>query len=114
MFATQKLLVFAQSITRNSVKFFSSNAYKTVSYEILQNEYSGTAVVALNSPQNKNGLSKILVSEINEILDEIELNDSVRVLLVRSLVPGIFCAGIFIYTKANPIWKCLRCRLLEL
>lgn len=65
----------------------------TVCYEKQKGEYSGVAVVAFNSPKNKNALSATLVRELNAVLDDVYYDSDLRVVILRSLVEGVFCAG---------------------
>lgn len=65
----------------------------TVLYEKHKGENSGIAVIAFNSPKNKNALSATLVRELNGILDDIYYDSELRVVILRSLVEGVFCAG---------------------
>lgn len=64
-----------------------------VSYEKLQNNDEGIAVLGLNSPKNRNALSKQMLYEFNETLDQVNRDSSIRTLVIRSLVSGVFCAG---------------------
>lgn len=65
----------------------------TVRYEKQKAENSGIAVVAFDSSKNKNALSATLVRELNTILDDIYYDSDLRVVILRSLVEGVFCAG---------------------
>lgn len=67
----------------------------TVQCEKQKGENSGIAVIGLNSPRNKNALSATLVRELNTILDDIYYDPDLRVVILRSFVQGVFCAGIF-------------------
>ena len=52
----------------------------------------GVATITLDSPHNRNALSKALVSGLFEGLDRAEADDSVRVVLLRS-ADRVFCSG---------------------
>lgn len=67
----------------------------TVQYERKKGESSGIAVVTFNSPKNKNAFSATLVRELNTVLDNVYYDSDLRVVVFRSLVPGVFCAGGF-------------------
>lgn len=84
-----------------SRKNYSQDVNKEVIYEELANPDSGIAVIGLNRSKQRNALSVNLVEELNDALDTISASNSVRVVLLRSLVPGIFCAGIY------KMYKCL-------
>lgn len=50
-------------------------------------------VLSLNRPKAANSLSKSLVRKLNESIYQLSKDDELRVLIIRSVVPGIFCAG---------------------
>jgi enoyl-CoA hydratase/carnithine racemase len=52
----------------------------------------GVATVVLDSPHNRNALSRQLVSELFAALDRAEQEDSVKVVLLRS-ADRVFCSG---------------------
>jgi methylglutaconyl-CoA hydratase len=51
------------------------------------------AVMAFNRPAAKNAFSKSIVFSLIEYLETLRFDKDVRVLIIRSMVPGIFCAG---------------------
>ncbi len=52
----------------------------------------GVATVTLDSPHNRNALSRQLVSELFDRLDRAEEDDEVKVVLLRS-ADRVFCSG---------------------
>ncbi|KAI4457208.1 enoyl-coa hydratase-related [Holotrichia oblita] len=72
---------------------YSQDVNKDVIYEELADADNGIAVIGLNRSRQRNALSINLVKELNDALDTVYVSNSVRVVLLRSLVPGIFCAG---------------------
>ncbi|KAH0618606.1 hypothetical protein JD844_017977 [Phrynosoma platyrhinos] len=54
---------------------------------------AGIAEILMNRPRAKNSLGKVLVDELYETLDVLHFDDSVRVVIIRSNVEGVFCAG---------------------
>jgi enoyl-CoA hydratase/methylglutaconyl-CoA hydratase len=52
----------------------------------------GVATVTLDSPHNRNALSRQLVSELFDRLDRAEEDDDVKVVLLRS-ADRVFCSG---------------------
>lgn len=62
-----------------------------VSY--LDGKDNGIAVLGLNRPAARNSFGKALVSQLNEAVSNIRQNKNLKVLIVRSLVPKVFCAG---------------------
>ncbi|XP_066936139.1 methylglutaconyl-CoA hydratase, mitochondrial-like [Clytia hemisphaerica] len=53
----------------------------------------GIAVVSLNRPAAKNALSINLMALFENYMNELASNRNVRAVVLRSLVPGVFCAG---------------------
>lgn len=58
-------------------------------------------VLGLNRPEAKNSFGKRLVNQLNEAVSNIQRDDKVRVLILRSLVPNIFCAGADLKERAR-------------
>jgi methylglutaconyl-CoA hydratase len=54
---------------------------------------SGIVVLELNRPEAKNALNQNLTADFFSAIDAVKYDKNVRVLIVRSMVPGIFCAG---------------------
>lgn len=50
------------------------------------------ARISLNSPENRNALSRLLLSELMAAFDEAEANPEVRAILIDSAI-GVFCSG---------------------
>jgi len=59
----------------------------------LKGSDKGIVVLELNRPGAKNALNQTLVTNLFQAVDDIKDVTNVRVLIVRSLVPDIFCAG---------------------
>uniref|UniRef100_A0A4X2KVX7 Enoyl-CoA hydratase domain containing 2 n=2 Tax=Vombatus ursinus TaxID=29139 RepID=A0A4X2KVX7_VOMUR len=47
----------------------------------------------MNRPQARNALGKVFVSELSDALDELRLDKSIRVVVFKSGIKGVFCAG---------------------
>ena len=47
----------------------------------------------MNRPKGANSLSKSMVASFSNYIEELSNDSALRVLIIRSLVPGIFCAG---------------------
>lgn len=71
----------------------SSISQPELRVDILGDEYTGTAVLSINRPEAKNAISKSLLSKFEEALQALRLDQNLRTLIIRSLVPKIFCAG---------------------
>ncbi|KAI8334189.1 hypothetical protein BC941DRAFT_432333 [Chlamydoabsidia padenii] len=70
--------------------------------EHLQGEHQGISVLKLNRPVARNALSVKLVQEIRDALAEIRFaSNNSRVLIVESMVDGVFCAGADLKERVN-------------
>lgn len=58
-------------------------------------------VLSLNRPKAANSLSKSLARALNESLYQLGKDEELRVLIIRSVVPGIFCAGADLKERAT-------------
>ncbi|XP_034476554.1 methylglutaconyl-CoA hydratase, mitochondrial [Drosophila innubila] len=61
--------------------------------ERLEGPQKGITVLGLNRPVAKNAFSRGLVNTFKDILEEVKRDNGSRVVVLRSLTPGIFCAG---------------------
>ncbi|XP_059500579.1 methylglutaconyl-CoA hydratase, mitochondrial isoform X4 [Stegostoma tigrinum] len=60
----------------------------------LEAESAGIVVFGINRPQSKNAISKNLVEMMSKAIEEIKCDKNVRTVILRSEVPGIFCAAL--------------------
>ncbi len=61
--------------------------------ERLTGDDEGIAVFGFNRPAAKNSFSRRLINMLEEALNDVRFDPSVRALIFRSTTPGIFCAG---------------------
>lgn len=61
-----------------------------LNYEIVE-KYTG--IITLQRPQAANALSESLLNELNQLLDEIQQNDTIRCVIVTGAGTKAFCAG---------------------
>ncbi|XP_071449749.1 methylglutaconyl-CoA hydratase, mitochondrial [Hetaerina americana] len=54
---------------------------------------NGLAIIGMNRPEAKNAFSANFVSSFNDVLDRVSASNNTRVVILRSLVPRVFCAG---------------------
>ena len=76
----------------NSVSCESLNSNE-VQLVDLNGEQEGISVIAFNRPQAKNAISTRFVQLFTEALESLRHNKDVRTVIIKSSVPGIFCAG---------------------
>ncbi|KAJ3359459.1 hypothetical protein GGF32_009385 [Allomyces javanicus] len=62
---------------------------------------TGITILSLNRPKAKNALSRQLLAEFRECLDAVRFDADTRVLVVRSLVDRVFCAGADLKERAT-------------
>ncbi|XP_003703564.1 methylglutaconyl-CoA hydratase, mitochondrial [Megachile rotundata] len=83
-----------------AVKAMSTNAMlfpkdepKEIILKYLDGKDNGIAVLGLNRPTVCNALGKTLVTQLTDAISSIKRDSKMRVLIIRSMVPKIFCAG---------------------
>lgn len=59
----------------------------------LKDDYKGITVISLNRPKEKNSFNTSLMTNFHNALTNITQDENVRVVVLRSEVPNIFCAG---------------------
>lgn len=96
-----KNLVARMSTNLHQEVVKSEEILKEVKINYLDGKDNGIAVLGLNRPAAKNAFSKNLVSLLSEAVHKIAEDDKVRVLILRSLVPKIFCAGADLKERAQ-------------
>lgn len=79
-------------LIRNSPRRFSSKD-KEFYVDKLNGSDQGLVLFNFNRKKRHNALSRSFVEQLNEALEETAFDSSVRVVIIRSLVPGTFCAG---------------------
>ncbi|XP_067136472.1 methylglutaconyl-CoA hydratase, mitochondrial [Centruroides vittatus] len=62
-------------------------------FEKLTGDRDGIAIIGFNRPKARNAFSKNLVGSIASTIDLLKFEKNIRCLIIRSYVPGIFCAG---------------------
>lgn len=87
----KKLFVPLRFVTSKGLPLkFSSSAICT---KTLENEDKGITVVSLDNPKTKNSLNKESVQSLSNAFEAISADSHTRVVIIKSLVPGVFCAG---------------------
>lgn len=61
----------------------------------------GIAEISLNRPEGKNSFNKSFIRSFQNVLDDIKSDDSIRAVVIRSLVPGVFSAGADLKERAR-------------
>lgn len=89
-----------QSILR--VRSLSSDpTSRDLRVEHLQGQHEGITVFAINRAAAKNSLGRTLMTQLAEGVSSVIHDRSVRVVILRSDVPGMFCAGADLKERAT-------------
>ncbi|XP_059477658.1 methylglutaconyl-CoA hydratase, mitochondrial [Neocloeon triangulifer] len=67
----------------------------------LENEHKGIVVIGMNRPEAKNAFGKSFVQKFTDTVKIIKHDQDTRILIIRSLVPGVFCAGADLKERAT-------------
>lgn len=62
---------------------------------------AGILLLGLDRPAAKNALGRQLMGEFRQVLTDLRADPSIRVVLLHSLVPGVFCAGADLKERAE-------------
>ncbi|GAU95142.1 hypothetical protein RvY_06817 [Ramazzottius varieornatus] len=72
-----------------------------VTVELLTEARQGIGILSLNRPSARNALSKNLVHLFTQFIEAQAKNADLRVLVIRSTVAGVFCAGADLKERAK-------------
>ncbi|XP_074762296.1 enoyl-CoA hydratase domain-containing protein 2, mitochondrial isoform X3 [Athene noctua] len=64
-------------------------------------ESSGIAEILMNRPHARNSLGKVFVNELFSALEQLRFDEKVRVVVFKSEVKGVFCAGADLKERAK-------------
>jgi methylglutaconyl-CoA hydratase len=73
--------------------------------------FTGIVEVRLDRPEAKNAIGKEMLHGLSRVFELINQNSDVNVAMIRSSVPGVFCAGAdlkvnyFYFILLNLKWK---------
>uniref|UniRef100_A0A8C9ASA6 AU RNA binding methylglutaconyl-CoA hydratase n=1 Tax=Prolemur simus TaxID=1328070 RepID=A0A8C9ASA6_PROSS len=67
----------------------------------LEEENRGIVVLGINRAYGKNSFSKNLIKMLSKAVDALKSDKKVRTVIIRSEVPGIFCAGADLKERAK-------------
>lgn len=67
----------------------------------LEGSNSGIATILMNRPHARNSLGKVFVMQLEEIIEDLQKDKSVRVVLFKSQIKGVFCAGADLKERAE-------------
>ncbi|KND04522.1 uncharacterized protein SPPG_00251 [Spizellomyces punctatus DAOM BR117] len=85
----------------NSFRRMLSTSVQECFIERLDGKDTGISVLNFNRPAAKNALGRVFMKQFQDALDEMRFDDQVRVVIVRSLVNKVFCAGADLKERAT-------------
>ncbi|KAF2895523.1 hypothetical protein ILUMI_10652 [Ignelater luminosus] len=78
---------------------------KEVTLQHLDGIDKGVTVIDLNRVERRNALGVDFVSTLNGVVDDVLNNETIKVLIIKSSVPGVFCAGADLKERINKSLK---------
>lgn len=81
------------SQTNNYASRVAYTSTKELKVSVLDGFEDGIVVFGFNREKSRNALNKALTDSLFRALEEIHHDKNARVLILRSLIPGVFCAG---------------------
>jgi methylglutaconyl-CoA hydratase len=87
----RRILVNSNRCVNNSIRRYLSTSDNI----ILLNKCNNTniATISLNRFDGKNSLSNKMINELKNAIDNVNVDNNIRALILTSTVQGIFCAG---------------------
>lgn len=61
--------------------------------DILSGKHSGVFVLSFNRPSVRNAVNRNLIKELSTTFEDLSFNRNVRIIILHSTTPGIFCSG---------------------
>ncbi|KAJ8296306.1 Methylglutaconyl-CoA hydratase, mitochondrial [Rhodotorula toruloides] len=81
---------------------YSTDPHSPAQASLLRSDtLDGLSFIQLDRPKAKNALSVQLVRELRELVDEVRFDGWTRAVILRSAVPGSFCAGADLKERAT-------------
>ncbi|XP_069685829.1 methylglutaconyl-CoA hydratase, mitochondrial-like [Periplaneta americana] len=77
----------------NRLSFYSTSSSQNLNLNYLDGRDSGIVVLEINRPEAKNALNRSLTNNFFHAIDSVKYDKNIRVIIVRSVVPGVFCSG---------------------
>lgn len=69
--------------------------------ELMDGAQEGIAVFSMSRAKAKNSFSRNMVKQLRLAIDAVKFDPAVRVVVIRSAIPGIFCAGADLKERAS-------------
>ncbi|KAG8222174.1 hypothetical protein J437_LFUL001265 [Ladona fulva] len=89
----QTFIVWKSGRKAASTSSSANDHGKEVTVDFLSEKRAGISVIGMNRPKAKNAFSFSFISAFCDALDDVRNEKGTRVMILRSLVKGVFCAG---------------------
>ncbi|XP_046839701.1 methylglutaconyl-CoA hydratase, mitochondrial-like [Xenia sp. Carnegie-2017] len=84
----------------NKVRSLSSSE-EEYNFQTLTGDLEGIAVFSMNKASSRNAISRDFLIQLQNAMDAVKYDKSLRVFIVKSDVPGTFCAGADLKERAK-------------
>merc|ERR1712062_231192 len=81
------------SVFRTPTRSITKIMDEDFNLEYLEGAHEGIAVCSFTRPEAKNAISRNLAKQMRAAVDMLKFEKDLRVAILRSQAPGIFCAG---------------------
>lgn len=81
-------------------RMYCSEIDKCIKVERMSGKHEGVVVFGLNRPAAKNSINNDMLENLFALIESVRHDRTARVIILRSLVPGIFCAGADLKARA--------------
>ena len=72
-----------------------------VSLQFLDQHHEGVAIIKMNRPAKKNAIGSVFLSQLDDCLAACRSERALRCVILKSEVPGVFCAGADLKERAK-------------
>ena len=79
----------------------NGTAQDEYTFETLTGDLEGIAVFSMNKPSTKNAISRNFLTQLQNALDAVKFDKNLRAFILKSDVPGTFCAGADLKERAK-------------
>mgnify|MGYP002803921689 FL=1 len=93
-----------QGSVYSGIRGFTSDtgtAQDEYKFETLTGDLEGIAVFSMNKPSTKNAISRNFLTQLQNALDAVKFDKNLRAFILKSDVPGTFCAGADLKERAK-------------
>jgi len=101
MLAQRRLLNSYNPLFYSLSRCLSNSATPTAPYVLIERFEGGVTHLALNRHDGKNALSKKMLEEFNSAVKELHSDKSINVLVIKTNVEKVFCAGADLKERAG-------------